>query len=315
MQLSIIIVSYNTKEITRNCLQSIRNSKLQLEYEIILVDNASSDGSVQMVREDFPEVRLIANETNNMFAKANNQAMQVAKGDYFLLLNSDTIVEPGNIEKLYAFIDSHQPKVGCVGPRVLNADGSFQAEACCFESMKSVICTALGVILWPLPACIKGFVLPKGYPRFRLGQTRCVDWIPGCSLFIRSSVIKEVGALDEDFSFYHEEVEFCYRLREHGYQVWCVPGSTIIHLGGGSTTDDVLRHVSENALKQRQLYYAKTIGLQKAEKVNACAVLLFGLSLKSAKILGWSTAELLFQRYFTLADERLKYLRSIGRRG
>lgn len=255
IQLSVIIVSYNTKEITRNCLQSIRNSKLQLEYEIILVDNASSDGSVQMVREEFPEVRLIANETNNMFAKANNQAMQVAKGNYFLLLNSDTIVKPGNIEKLYTFIDSHQPKVGCVGPLVLNMDGSVQSEGEDLPSIRSAFCTVFGGLIKWLPFGIRKIFVSPGHKLVRERRSARVGWVLGCCFLVPRARFDEFGGLDETFKFYSEEVDFCCQLNRKGYETWLYRDATIFHLGGGSTAD--VQWGSEMLLSGRILYLKK----------------------------------------------------------
>ena len=234
MQLSIIIVSYNTRDILLDCLRSVRDSQLQLSYEVIVVDNASTDGSPQMVEREFPDVLLIKNSVNLMFAKANNQAMRIAKGDYFLLLNSDCIVEPGNIEKLYDFIRARQAKVACVGPRVLSQDGSFQSEGNPFDGLGFVLGVLFSPFVLPLPASVKERLLPKGFPRILRGKCRRVGWISGCCMLISRSVITAVGMLDENLFFYHEETDFCLRARQEGFETWVYPDAYITHLGSAS---------------------------------------------------------------------------------
>jgi GT2 family glycosyltransferase len=234
LQLSIVIISYNTREITRACLESIRNASLQLKYEILVVDNASWDGSPDMIERDFPEVVLIRNSQNLMFAKANNQALRIAKGRYILLLNSDTLVASGHIEKLIIFLDHNRPRVGCVGPRVLNADGAVQSEGECFSSFRYVLCSFFFLHKLPLPFPIKSKILPRGFPHGLKGRTRRVDWVVGCCLMFPQELIEQFGGLDEDFVFYCEDTEFCYRLQKHGYETWVVPEAEITHLGGSS---------------------------------------------------------------------------------
>lgn len=236
MQISIIIISFNTREVTRNCLFSIRDSNLELEYEIILVDNASSDGSVEMVRQEFPEVRVIANGTNNMFAKANNQGMEIACGDYFLLLNSDTIVEQGNIESLFNFINNSDGEIGCVGPTILNKDGSIQSEGFMLPSFTEMMSMIFRPLISKLPTSAKVKVLPPGHPLLLDARNNCkIGWLVGCCLLLKGSLAKTLGGFDVNFDFYCEDVDLCKRVWKLKYQVWLCRDAHVIHLGGAST--------------------------------------------------------------------------------
>ncbi|MDR3568443.1 MAG: glycosyltransferase family 2 protein [Syntrophobacteraceae bacterium] len=278
MELSIIVVSHNTMHVTRDCLESILHSKIQLEYELIVVDNASSDGSVEMIELDFPEVYLLKNSTNLMFAKANNQAMKIARGAYFLILNSDTIVESGNIEMLYDFIHRNREKVACVGPRVLNDDRSIQSEGYCHESVRKAVCSAFGVMYWPVSIRWKRKVLPPGYVSFEVGATRQVGWCSGACMMINSEAAEKAGGFDEDFYFYHEEVEWCYRVRQLGYEVWVLPMSGIVHLGGASVNGKIAKSIGNKLLQQRMLYYKKTYGIGVAFLENLTEILCYSMS-------------------------------------
>jgi len=156
MKLSIIIISFNTKELLAQCLRSVYESCLPFSWEIIVVDNASSDGSAEMVAAAYPEVTVLRNKTNALFAKANNQGADVARGEYLLLLNSDTIVESGNIEKLVAFLDNASDRVACVGPTVLNGDRTVQSVGYALPSIReripcvsdSVVFSLSGLVVW-----------------------------------------------------------------------------------------------------------------------------------------------------------------------
>ncbi len=261
MQLSIIIVSYNTRDILRDCLLSIQDARIPLTYEVIVVDNASTDGSPQMVEQEFPELVLLKNSANLMFAKANNQAMKIAKGDYLLLLNSDCVVLPGSIEKLYEFLHAHQPQVACVGPRLLNKDRTFQSEGHAFYSPMYALWTVTGLSRWPIPTFLKRRILPDGYPRFDRGRTRKVGWVAGAAMMVARTAVDAIGTLDETLYFYGEESEWCFRARTKRYEVWVHPHAEIIHLGGASTTSATLGAVDKHRSSQMPYYICGTAGL------------------------------------------------------
>ncbi|NLY01564.1 MAG: glycosyltransferase family 2 protein [Rhodopirellula sp.] len=272
LDLSIIIVSYNAKNILRACLQAINCANLQVSYEVIVVDNASCDGSAQMVKEDFPRTVLIRNGTNNMFAKANNQAIKMAAGKCFLLLNSDCIIERGSIETLYAFLNTNQPRVACVGPRLLNKDRTVQSEGHVFYTPWYAFCKITAASKWPLPMSLKRRILPRGLTRFDAGHTRPVGWVTGAAMMISAKAFAEIGILDENFYFYGEDSEWCYRAWRLGYEVWVYPDSTIVHLGGMSTTAGVLQKVDQ-VKRAQQLYFMQRTG----GAVSYCAAALIFL--------------------------------------
>lgn len=233
MDLSVIIVSYNTKELLRQCLESI-NVIRDTRYEVIVVDNASTDGSVDFLkglslRKDSPYQRfkLIENKKNLGFAAANNQGIRKAKGDYILLLNSDTVLKGNSLLKLIKFAKKH-PRAGVVGCKLLNKDGSDQPSVAPFFTLPRVF-------LWLFTGDRFLYSSPQ--------KARQVDWVMGAALMAKKEAIKEAGLLDEKFFMYMEEVEWCYRIKKAGWQVWFYPGAKIFHLVRGSSPEGKQRAI------------------------------------------------------------------------
>jgi GT2 family glycosyltransferase len=231
IDVSVIIVSWNTQDILRNCLGSIYEQGGDVTLEVVVIDNASTDGSAEMVRKDFPQVTLIENSENRGFAAANNQGIAIAKGRYVLLLNPDTIVLDNAIDKTLSFADAH-PETAVVGCRVLNPDRTLQPTCFMFPSILNMLLSAT--------------YLYKLFPKSRfLGRermtwwdrtdTRQVDAVTGCFMLVRREAIERVGLLDEQFFVYGEETDWCYRFRQAGWKVMFTPCANIIHLGGQST--------------------------------------------------------------------------------
>ena len=220
MDLSIVIVNWNTQPMLRDCLVSVFAGLGGLSAEVFVVDNASSDGSQAMVARDFPQVRLICNATNRGFAAANNQALRLSKGRHVLLLNTDTLVHEAVLPKAVAFLDAH-PEAGILGPRVLNRDGSLQGSASAFPSLHRLARQTLGLHKAEAP---------------NLGRTAPheAEVISGCAMFVRSAAMAEVGLLDEAFFFYGEETDWCRRFSRAGWAVVFAPVGEITHFGGGS---------------------------------------------------------------------------------
>jgi N-acetylglucosaminyl-diphospho-decaprenol L-rhamnosyltransferase len=228
IDVSIVVVSWNTKALVRDCLAALGAASGGARYEAIVADNASTDGTVEAVSLEHPTTVLIANDRNLGFAAANNQGIRVARGRYVLLLNSDTIPEPRSIEKLVAFADA-TPRAGCVGGMLLHGDGRFQASFQKAPSIARECLSALGLgrRLWF-----------EGYPGYGPEQSqtrREVEVVPGACMLLRRSALDQVGLLDESYFMYSEETDLCRRLRATGWEVWYVPESRIIHLGGQST--------------------------------------------------------------------------------
>jgi GT2 family glycosyltransferase len=228
---SIVIVSWNTRDILRDCLKSIDENAGPLRGEIIVVDNASADGSVEMVRREFPHVQRIENKENRGFAAANNQGIAVAKGRYVLLLNSDTIVLDQAIARTVAFADS-RPDAAVVGCRVLNADRTLQPTCFMFPSLFNLLLSSTYLYkLWPQSRLF-------GRERmtwWRRDDVREVDVVTGCFMLVRREAIEQVGVLDEQFFMYGEETDWCRRFKEAGWKVLFTPAAEIVHLGGQSS--------------------------------------------------------------------------------
>jgi GT2 family glycosyltransferase len=232
LDISIVIVSWNTKEILRACLESLRQNTGSTHVEVIVVDNGSRDGSAQMVECDFPAVRLVVNTCNMGFAAANNRGLSAARGRYLLLLNSDTIALPGAIDEMVRYMDAH-PRVGALGPRLLNVDGSLQVSVRDFPRLDHDAAMMLEVKHWPVLGDMARRHLQRAYlpdPE----QTREVDWVMGACLLLRREAVEQVGPLDDAYFFFFEEVDLCYRLRQHGWSVVFLSKAGIVHLGGQS---------------------------------------------------------------------------------
>jgi hypothetical protein len=228
---TIIIVSWNTREILRHCLRSVYENAGAVDFQVIVVDNASADGSAEMVAKDFPQVQLIANPDNRGFAAANNQGMALARGRYILLLNSDTIVLDKAIEKTAAFAAEH-PKAAVVGCRVLNADHTIQNSCFMFPSALNLLLSfTYGYKLFPKSR----FWGREQMTHWDRSDARAVDVISGCFMLVRREAIEQVGRMDEAFFMYAEETDWCYRFRQAGWTVMFVPSASIIHLGGASS--------------------------------------------------------------------------------
>ncbi len=231
LELSIIIVNWNTEDLLRNCLNSVYTSINGTTNEVIIVDNASSDNSVDMVKAEYPQAVLIENSRNHGFANANNQAMKIAKGRYLLLLNSDTIVLNDAIAKTLSFADNH-PKAAVLGCRVLNGDKTLQPTCFMFPSLLNMLLST--TYLYKL------FSKNKFFGRERIGwwdrdNVRQVDVVTGCFMLVRRQAIKQVGLMDERFFMYAEETDWCCRFKKAGWKVMFSPDAEIIHFGGQSS--------------------------------------------------------------------------------
>jgi GT2 family glycosyltransferase len=232
LDLSIIIVNYNVKEFLQNLLHSISKSSGHIKLEIIIVDNASNDGSVEFISNNYPEVILIANQKNLGFSKANNIGLNLAKGKYILLLNPDTLVSEDTIEKMINFFELN-PMVGLAGCKILNPDGTLQL-ACrrSFPGPWTSFCKVTGLSnLFPKSKLFARYNLTYLDP----GQTYEVDAISGSFMMFRKDVYERIGGLDEKFFMYGEDLDFCYRVQKSGLKVYYVHSTQIIHYKGEST--------------------------------------------------------------------------------
>ena len=261
MKLSIIIVSFNTQKVLDECISSILKSSIKIPYEIIVVDNASYDGSVEMLEQKYPDVKLIKNKENSLFAIANNQGAAIATGEYLFLLNSDTLVYGNNIDMLVRYMDNLDSKIICIGPKILNLDGSVQAQGMYGFSVWDSFCFhfKLGKLF---PAFIAKKMLPPATYSWNSDVPHEVGWVTGCAMMIRRKEYLEIGGLNEKLEFYGEEPEFSYRAKKNGYLTYYYPDAEIIHLGGVSTNKVVKK---DSNVEEKQILalrrYEKLVGL------------------------------------------------------
>ena len=231
MKLSIIVLNWNGQELLRQTLTSIYDTVRNSDFEVIVVDNHSTDDSEAMVRGDFPKVKLIVNEENYGFAKGNNIGLKQASGDYLMLLNNDVIVQAGAIEILVDYLNSH-PDVAMVGPRLLNRDGSFQ-HAC-----RRALPTPANSFyhLFGLTKIFKNNAAINQYKKLNQAEniTTPTEAISGAAMMLRRSVYEKIGGLDEQFFMYGEDLDYCKRVTESCGPIVYVSEAKIVHLGGES---------------------------------------------------------------------------------
>jgi GT2 family glycosyltransferase len=263
--LSIIIVNWNTRDMLARCLASIYQHPPHVPFEVVVVDNASSDGSAAMVRERFPQVRLIENQENVGFARANNQAIQESSGEYLLLFNSDAFVMDDSLSRMVEFIETH-PRVGAVGPKLLNPDGSFQASYADFPTLWSEFLLISG-----LTRFIIGPYAPSPSPSSSEAAIS-VDWVAGAALLVRRSVIEQIGLMDERFFLYSEETEWCWRIWQAGWEVWYLPDAHIVHMGGGSSIQRSIKSY-QNLYKSKVRFFEKVYGPDRARLLQTLLIM------------------------------------------
>lgn len=225
--LSIIIVNWNTRELLRQCLQSVRDAAGRLSLETVVVDNGSSDGSPAMCRESFPEVRLIENDRNLGFGSANNIGVAASGSDLLLLLNSDTVVLPDALEVMVRRMREN-PALGVLGCRLLNADRSHQASCMRFPAIRLLAIQEL--MLYRLSRRLPRMFLE---PPTACALTRC-DWVYGAAMLVRREAFVEAGGFDPAIWMYAEEMDLCYRIRAGRWEIAFEPGAQVIHFGEGS---------------------------------------------------------------------------------
>lgn len=284
--ISVIVVNWNTHDYLSLCLASISSdpgvslaaddsapsAPGQIRVEIIVVDNASTDGSAAMVAANFPPVRLLANQHNLGFAAANNQAIAQARGRVLFLLNPDAYVRPGALQQLVRFLDAH-PEAAAAGPNVLNPDGSWQAAAFRFATLWDLFCEAAFLsILFPHSRLFAR----KEIGGFKRDRVRQVDWIQGCALAIRRDVWDAVGPFDEGYWMYVEELDWCRRAKDLGYRIFFTPDAQVVHYGKRSVAK-ARASVLPLGFRSHFRYFRKFDGPRTEMAARAIALLQMGL--------------------------------------
>jgi len=238
---SVIVVSWNAKENLRDCLNSLMDSTVEYAQEIIAVDNGSRDGSPEMIEKEFPHVKLIKNRNNLGFARANNIGIQASKGRYVCLVNSDVIVLEDCIKNLMSFMDEH-PTTGMVGPRILNPDRTLQPSCRHFPTIWNNLCQALTLNhLFPKSR----FFSAPFMNYWNHDSVRSIDALSGCFWMVRRKSLNKVGLLDEDFFIYGEDIDWCTRFHQAGWDIVFYPMDKAIHIGGASSNNAPIKFYLE----------------------------------------------------------------------
>jgi len=256
MDLSIIIVNWNTKNLLKNCLKSIFNTLKKVNYEIFVVDNASTDGSVNMIRSIFPNINLIINDKNDGFSKANNQALKKSVGRYVLLLNPDTVVLDNTLDEMVKFLDEH-PEAGVSTCQVKYGDGRIQfTSGRHFPDIFTELFAATRLSMFFPKNRITGKYMMTYWDH---NDTREVDVISGSFMMVKRLAIEQIGLLDERFYMYSEDVDWCFRIRKAGWKIFYVHHVGIIHYAGQSSAGNS-REVRAKEYISIYIYFKKHYG-------------------------------------------------------
>lgn len=270
LDVSIIIVNWNTQDLLRKCLEHVANTVQRVSYELIVVDNGSQDGSQDMLKREFPHVRLIENTDNVGFAAANNQGISISQGRYLLLLNSDAFVQERTIDDMVQFMDDH-PAAGMSACKLLYEDGSLQPSCYAFPSLTTELYIALQLD--------KLFAHHREFGKYLMtwwdfSDVRDVDMVMGAFMLVRREVIDQVGTMDESYFMYSEEADWCYRIKKQGWQILYNPAVQAVHLWGGSSRkvriDMMLQLYRSKVMFFRKNYGALSAGLLKGILAFGC---------------------------------------------
>jgi hypothetical protein len=270
---AVVLVCWNNKAYLGPCLRSLYDAGMDNDFEVVVVDNGSTDGSQDMLRRDFPDVKIVQNDRNVGLGRACNQGIEVTTAPFVLLLNNDTIVNGPSLDALIDWMRD-TPDAGAVGGRLLNPDGTFQAGADRFSSLAQefLIATRIGEMLSP------------GYPSIPgdLKAVRPVDWICSACLLLRRTALDTVGLLDESYFIYGDETDLQYRLIQGGWKVYYVPHATTIHFGGRSLDRWRRRRM---VYRGKMLFYQKNYGTLHQYSLRLMLALL-----TTAKVGAWTLA-------------------------
>jgi len=267
MKLSIVILCWNDLKVISQCLRSIFAGTYFADFEVIVSDNGSSDQSVPFIRKTFPRVQVIENGTNLRFAKGNNVGIRASRGEYVLILNPDTIVHPGALDRWIEFADRH-PEAGGFGCRVLYADGSYQGVSRPFPTIWRDWIAALGLRSL---GHLSDLFLSDKYVRWKGDSERLIDWQAGCCVMVRGELLKEIGGFDEQFDYYYEDVDLCRRIWNAGWPILYTPEVTITHLVGQSVKSFRIAFELDK-FRNRYRYFYKHFGRTGARRARMVAL-------------------------------------------
>ncbi len=271
-KLCISVISYNSLSFLKECLDSLISYPSNKEYEIVVVDNASSDGSPEFIKNSYPQIKLIINNVNIGFAAANNQAIKSSKSEYVLLINSDCQVYKDSINKLIEFMDSAQ-NAGVIGPKIINGDGSIQFSC---RKFPSILDAGLHSILTNIAP---NNPFSRKYKLVDINRDNPfeVDWVSGSCMLIRRDALDDAGLMDEHYFMYVEDVDLCYQMWKKNWKVFYFQHSEILHHIGGSTTD---KKIKASIRMQKSIFYFFWKNYKKSWKILLIPFLIIVLGLR-----------------------------------
>lgn len=272
MKLSIIIICWNDVKVIQDCLTSIFAETSVFEFEVIVSDNGSTDDSVRVIKEKYPQVKIVENRANLGFAKGNNAGIRVARGDYVLILNPDTIILRRALEKLVAYADQHR-EAGAFGARVLNPNGTFQNCARPLPSVRGYLIAALH-LRWV--ARFFELLHSDTYVGWDGRTEREIGFQSGCCVMFRKSILDELQGFDELFFYHKEEVDLCFRVWKAGHSIRFFPDAEITHLGGQSVSRAPVRFALET-YRSRYRFFYKHFGEKGVRRIRLVSLLSLGL--------------------------------------
>jgi len=270
--LTVSIVSYNSLNFLRDCLNSILENPPSLKYEIIVVDNASADGSCELVQKNFPQVKLLRNSKNTGFAAANNKAISKTNSKYILLINSDCKVYKNSLDNLVSFMEKNK-KVGIAGPKIINSDGSVQLSC---RKFPSIFNAAFHTILTNI---VPNNPFSRKYKLADVNRDTPfeVDWVSGSAMIIRRKALEDTGLIDERYFMYVEDLDLCYRMWQKSWKVYYYPCANILHHIGGSSGNSELKACFR---MQRSVFYFFWKNYRKSWKVFLIPLLIIVLAFR-----------------------------------
>jgi N-acetylglucosaminyl-diphospho-decaprenol L-rhamnosyltransferase len=266
LDISVILISYNTIEMTKMALSRLFASSHDIEMEVIIIDNDSRDHSADVLRQEYPQITLIENEKNVGFGRANNQALPYIKGRYVLLLNTDAFVEPDTVSKTIRYMDEN-PQCGVLGVKLLGRDGTLQPSCRYFPTPWNIFLNHSG-----LRRLFYRTVMVDDMS-WDHATVRDCDWVPGCYYLVRKEAIDQVGLMDPRYFLYYEEIDHCFAAKKAGWKVTYFPYSSVVHIGGESAKSQGEitrrgRQIESLKIESELLYFRKNHGL-KAVVANA----------------------------------------------
>lgn len=275
--ISVIIVNYNARNLLRRCLKSILNDDSTKKTEVVVVDNASGDGSREMIERDFPGVKLIPNKSNLGFARGANQGIRTSQGRYILLLNPDALIRTSETDKMIDFMDENK-EIGICGPKMTNTEGNLQYSCRNFPTYFTSISSSQSLLFRFFPKnrlSGKYLLIQKDHQ-----QGMEVDWVSGSALFARRNMLDKIGSLDEDFFMYVEDVDLCFRAKKGGWKVFYYPQACVQHLIGACTNRERFRMIIQHHRSMYRFYQKHY-----SQRLHLSALVLWGVFLRMGVVL------------------------------